>query len=65
MRGRRRGEEGRGEREAEMMKITRKIIWEGGRGDVDVCDDGGGGGGGGVGAWAAVEREEKSGLHKI
>ena len=43
--------------EAEMMKITRKIIWEGGE-DVDVCDDGEGGGGGG-GAWAAVEKKSQ------
>ena len=41
-----------------MMKITRKIIWEGGE-DVDVCDDGGGGGGGGGGAWAAVEKKSQ------
>ena len=34
-----------------MMKITRKIIWEGGE-DVDVCDDGGG-------AWAAVEKKSQ------
>ena len=40
-----------------MMKITRKIIWEGGE-DVDVCDDGEGGGGGG-GAWAAVEKKSQ------
>ena len=40
-----------------MMKITRKIIWEGereGGEDVDVCDDGGGGG-----AWAAVEKKSQ------
>ena len=44
-----------------MMKITRKIIWEGGE-DVDVCDDGeggGDGGGGGGGAWAAVEKKSQ------
>ena len=58
-----RGRGGGGREEAEMMKITRKIIWEGGE-DVDVCDDGEGGGGGGGGS-VGCGREEKSGLHKI